>query len=133
MAKISLQNPAKTLMYSKMRTVLTYAGLSKTAGSTTETHQAVSAFNTYLTGGKDILELKKSASGFSINNSISNGGLLLFTVASAEKPLEYFLFNKDGSTYRTDMIITTTKTAPAFDTAVQLQSLSITIKGDGEA
>lgn len=134
MAKIILESQAKSYIYTALRDRTKYVALSTADDTATNTFNSSTVISTNLTGLKEIKLLNfQVGAKYDISSDLVNG-IYIFTVKSSEVPKNYLLLSKHASnnTYKIDIVIGTGASAPAYDTARQLRSLKIEIKGDGE-
>lgn len=130
MAKIILEDKARNEMLAALKTRTKYVALSTADDTATNNFTSV---DTNLTGNKEIKLLTFQAGAkYDISSTLANG-IYIFTVGSSQVPKNYLLLSKHASnnTYKIDIVIGTgVITTPGYDTARQLRSLEITIKGD---
>ena len=140
MAKNRLTTTIKTPMAQAVVDMWEEVGLTKVSSSTTSASITNATAKTRLTGNQEMLvvSLNATATGVYLQNTLSTPPLLIFTVANGEKPLEYHFFKRvDVGNVSLPLIISITRNAPAFDTAVQLRASAVnepllSFKGDGE-
>lgn len=130
MAKLKLESNFRKRLNNAMAERLTHIGLAKSTESPSTSSMNNTQASGYLCGDAEILALSWESNADYIKNSLNNSPLLIFTVADTQQPKQYHLFYVDGANYYRDVTITTVKPTATFDTAVQLASLKIEIKGD---